>query len=504
MESGSAGPQPASPAPDQRSKFDLRPAASDDLWRIADLLAEYARRGWVRRRSLGELYRDLGSFIVAVDPDDVVIGCVAMRVHSPALMEIASLAVDESHHGQGIGRRLVEAALLRAHTRGARRVFAFTHRERLFEQLGFTPAPITEFPQKLATDYGGYALAAGPKAAMVLDLESPSGVPRPKPKRPRASSVAAGAPEAPAAPTAPTAAPEAVGPEARRPLTASPDTQRSSMSHAQAEQPEIAILGGGNLGRALAMGWTESGYCSPSAISITRRQPEKLSYFADAGFRVGADNIAAVQASEVIVLAVQPQQIGELIDEIRPAIDPERHRVVSVVSGVTIRQLRQRFESSVPIVRAMPNTAVSIRESMTCLTGDERSGRALPEAQELFEFVGRTLIVPENMMIPATALCACGVAFFLRSVRAASQGGIEIGFHPEEALLLAAQTAKGAAALVLTQGRHPESEIDQVTTPRGCTIAGLNEMEHQGFSSAMIKGILLSASKAEGLFREEE
>jgi pyrroline-5-carboxylate reductase len=105
------------------------------------------------------------------------------------------------------------------------------------------------------------------------------------------------------------------------------------------------------------------------------------------------------------------------------------------------------------------------------------------------------------MMIPATALCACGVAFFLRAVRAASQGGIEIGFHPEEALLLAAQTAKGSATLLLAEDHHPESQIDRVTTPRGCTIAGLNEMEHQGFSSAMIKGILVSAEKAARLYQ---
>ena len=103
-------------------------------------------------------------------------------------------------------------------------------------------------------------------------------------------------------------------------------------------------------------------------------------------------------------------------------------------------------------------------------------------------------------MVPATALCACGVAFFLRCVRAASQGGIEIGFHPEEALLLAAQTAKGAAALALRQDSHPEGEIDRVTTPWGCTIAGLNEMEHQGLSSAMIRGITVSAKAAEGLY----
>lgn len=103
-------------------------------------------------------------------------------------------------------------------------------------------------------------------------------------------------------------------------------------------------------------------------------------------------------------------------------------------------------------------------------------------------------------MTSATSLCAWGIAFFLRAIRAASQGGIEIGFHPEEALVLVAQTAKGAASLLLAVGSHAESEIDRVTTPRGCTIAGLSEMGHQGFSSPMIKGIKVSAEKAVRLF----
>jgi pyrroline-5-carboxylate reductase len=107
-------------------------------------------------------------------------------------------------------------------------------------------------------------------------------------------------------------------------------------------------------------------------------------------------------------------------------------------------------------------------------------------------------------MPPATALCACGIAFFLRAVRAASQGGIEIGFHPSEALTLAAQTALGAASLVLQRSEHPEREIDSVTTPRGCTISGLNEMEHQGFSSALIKGIVTSADKARSLYARRD
>ena len=152
----------------------------------------------------------------------------------------------------------------------------------------------------------------------------------------------------------------------------------------------------------------------------------------------------------------------------------------------------------------MPNTAIAIGESMTCLAGSAGQTQALDQAVAIFGACGRTLVIAEEQMVPATALCACGVAFFLRAVRAASQGGIEIGFHPSEALMMAAQTALGAAALVREHSRHPEREIDNVTTPRGCTIGGLNEMEHQGFSSAMIKGIVTSAKRAGGLYSGDE
>ena len=117
--------------------------------------------------------------------------------------------------------------------------------------------------------------------------------------------------------------------------------------------------------------------------------------------------------------------------------------------------------------------------------------------------MGQTLIIDEEQMASATALCACGVAFFLRAIRAASQGGIEIGFHSDEAFTIAAQTARGAATLLLDNDAHPEAEIDRVTTPMGATIAGLNEMEHQGFSSAMIKGITTSTEKVARLFNKD-
>jgi len=133
------------------------------------------------------------------------------------------------------------------------------------------------------------------------------------------------------------------------------------------------------------------------------------------------------------------------------------------------------------------------------LAADKKGASALSIAKEIFSEVGKAVIIDEEQMGAATALGACGIAFFLRAIRAASQGGIEIGFHADKALEIATQTAMGAAALLAESGNHPEQEIDKVTTPLGCTIAGLNRMEHDGFSSAMIKGITTSANKSCGL-----
>jgi pyrroline-5-carboxylate reductase len=265
---------------------------------------------------------------------------------------------------------------------------------------------------------------------------------------------------------------------------------------------KIAVLGGGNLGRALARGWVGAGRFEASDIRITRRQADKLQDLCEQGFRTGDDNLAAIRDADLVVLSVQPQQLDALLAQIAEGLDERRHRVISVVTGVSIAQIRKTIGARVPLVLAMPNTAVAICESMTCLAAGDESAAALAEATELFDLVGRTLVIQEEMMAPATALCACGVAFFLRCIRAASQGGIEIGFHPEEALLLASQTARGAASLSLREGSHPEGEIDRVTTPRGCTIVGLNEMEHRGLSSALIKGLIVSARAAEGLYSE--
>jgi pyrroline-5-carboxylate reductase len=262
----------------------------------------------------------------------------------------------------------------------------------------------------------------------------------------------------------------------------------------------LAILGAGNIGRAIALGLAGAGTYTPDRVILTRRRPGGLPELAERGFRVESDNLAAVRAAGWIVLAVQPSQLDGLLREIAPALDPARHVLVSVVSGATIAAIVRVCGTELPVVRAMPNTAIAVGASMTCLAANSTDARVLGRAVTLFEPVGAVAVIDEGQMVPATALCACGIAFFLRAIRAASQGGIEIGFHPEEALAMAAQTALGAARLVLERGEHPEREIDGVTTPRGCTIAGLNEMEHQGFSSALIRGIVTSSVKAGSLY----
>jgi len=266
---------------------------------------------------------------------------------------------------------------------------------------------------------------------------------------------------------------------------------------------KIAIIGAGNIGASIARGLAVAGLFKPEDIILTRRRTELLDILRAEKFTVTSDNRAAVKEAAIVMLAVGPQEIECVVREIAPALDVKRHIVISIVSGVTTAQISGWMKKKVSLVRAMTNTAISIREAMTCLSANPDSRAALAKAKEVFDALGKTLVINEELMLSATALAGCGIAFFLRAIRAASQGGTQIGFHSEEALVMAAQTARGAASLLLGRQGHPESEIDKVTTPRGCTIEGLNEMEHHGFSSAMITGIVTSNEKAAKLYKDK-
>ena len=265
----------------------------------------------------------------------------------------------------------------------------------------------------------------------------------------------------------------------------------------------MAIIGGGNLGSAIAWGLVSADIRAPEAITITRRSEPPLTCFREEGFGTTTDNAAAVRGASVVIVAVRPKQMNGVLEGIAPALDASRQVLISTATDVRIADIRAHVGDAIPVLRAMPNIGVAVGESMTCLACESTTRETAKEvATTIFSALGSTAFIAEDQMTPATALCACGIAFFLRAIRAASQGGVQVGFHADEAIRLAAQTAKGAAELILAKNAHPESLIDTVTTPLGVTIAGLNEMEHRGFSSALIRGIVESAERAQRLYED--
>ena len=255
---------------------------------------------------------------------------------------------------------------------------------------------------------------------------------------------------------------------------------------------KIAILGGGNIGIAIAKGLIRSGLFSSEDIVITRLSSQPTSDIKEMGVRVLYDNAEAIRDAHYILLAVQPRQAEKLLQGIKDHINPQKQVVISVITAFSFSEIEAIIGEEFFITRIMPNTAIAVCESMTCLAANRPADRRLTEVKEVFDKMGSTLIIEEEMMAASTILCSCGTAFMMRYIRAATQGGIQVGFHAEEAQLISAQVARGAAALLLQNGEHPEQEIDKVTTPMGLTIKGLNEMEHNGLSSAVIKGIVHS------------
>lgn len=254
---------------------------------------------------------------------------------------------------------------------------------------------------------------------------------------------------------------------------------------------KIAIIGGGNLGTAIAEGLIKSGFSQPADIVITKRNLKTLTAMAERGVKISDNNSKAVAESELIILAVKPFQVKEVLQGIKDHLTSS-HILVSVVTGIYIADIEEVIIKRIPVFRSMPNTAIAIQESMTCLSYSNASTEEVKLVHDLFCTVGKVTTIDEKLMNAATVLGACGTAYAMRYIRANIQGGIEIGFDALTASLIAAQTVKGAAELLLQKKTHPEQEIDKVTTPKGCTIAGLNEMEHQGFSSSLIKGISTS------------
>lgn len=256
----------------------------------------------------------------------------------------------------------------------------------------------------------------------------------------------------------------------------------------------IAIIGCGNLGQAIISGLLEDNYPAEKLIA-TRRKLEKINFLTEEGVQITADNLAASKAADIIIMAVKPYVIESVLAEIKTVIDPQKHLVISLATGVRIQSMLDVLgegKESTAIVRAMPNTAADVGESLTCIYAHNCDADQRAAVEGLFNAIGKSIFIDESLMEAATILGACGIAYVLRFIRAMIQGGIQVGFSAETATTIVTQTVKGAAELLIERGEHPEHEIDKVTTPKGCTIVGLNEMEHSGFSSSLIKGIVAS------------
>jgi len=264
---------------------------------------------------------------------------------------------------------------------------------------------------------------------------------------------------------------------------------------------KIAIIGTGNLGKSIAKGLITTN--AITTLYLTKRNLDEIQEFE--GYKnvvLTTNNIEAVTQSDILIFAVQPAHFEKILKNIKPHLT-ENHVLISTITGFSISKIEKQVGSEQFIIRAMPNTAIAVGKSMTCLCSNTQGEKRIKIAEAIFNRLGHSLAIPETQMQAATVVCASGIAFWMRLIRATTQAAIQLGFDAKEAQELAMYTSEGAASLLITNGEHPEQEIDRVTTPKGCTIEGLNEMEHKGLSSSLIQGMVASFNKINNIKKEQ-
>ncbi len=256
---------------------------------------------------------------------------------------------------------------------------------------------------------------------------------------------------------------------------------------------QLTIIGAGNMGSAIAQGLFKHKTAGDN-LQVVVANPgqtklDAIAPFCDATF---TDNARAAAQADIILIAVKPWLVDRVIADIRPVIDHRSPIIVSIAAGVTIQRLQEQIGRQLPTFRVIPNTAISLAESMTLVAAQDATEEQNGLISSIFGKLGKVLFVSESLMNAGTALTSCGIAYALRYIRAATEGGVEMGFQATQAREMVAQTLIGAAQLILQNNSHPEVEIDKVTTPGGITIKGLNAMEAEGFTNAVIKGLKAS------------
>ncbi len=263
---------------------------------------------------------------------------------------------------------------------------------------------------------------------------------------------------------------------------------------------KIAIIGAGNMGGAIACGLAASGEYKAGEIICANPSRGKLDALKTRYDIIATttDNVQAAKEADMVIIAVKPWLAEGVIKQVAAVIDAPGKMLVSVVADTSFAELREwiaQGECQMAFFRVIPNTAISVGESMTFIAAEGATEEQIDKVMQIFSKMGEVMLVSEKMLETGMILASCGIAFALRYIRAASEGGVELGCPASQATRIVAATLKGAAELLLQNESHPEQEIDKVTTAGGITIKGLNEMEHAGFTSAVIRGLKASAGK---------
>lgn len=260
---------------------------------------------------------------------------------------------------------------------------------------------------------------------------------------------------------------------------------------------KIAILGAGNMGGAIARALCSGSLVPSKNISISDISSAKLEELKSqcAGLNTFTSNAEAIKGAEIVILAVKPWLIETVANELKPVLDPRKLTLVSIAAGVDLEALSNFFGEGFPVFRVIPNTAIEVLQGVSTIAS-KRADKVDEELiVKIFSEMGKVYMVPESQLNAYMSLSSCGIAYAFRYIRAAMEGAVEMGIPAAQASQVVLDTLRGAVELLEKTASHPEVEIDKVTTPGGITIKGLNEMEANGFSNAVIKGLKASFIK---------
>jgi len=252
---------------------------------------------------------------------------------------------------------------------------------------------------------------------------------------------------------------------------------------------KISIIGGGNMGGAIAYGLATTNIIEPSDITVINRKQEKVEEFnyKNKKIKAVANNYDSLNTSDIIILAVKPWILQDLLSTHKNKFN-KNQIFISIASGIALKELSEWIVPDAAIFRVMPNTAIEIKESMSFVTALNANEEQKNIVDKLFSELGKVQFIEEKLFSAATAHSGCGIALAFRYIRAAMEAGVEMGIKANDAKKIIIQTIRGAADLLETNESHPEVEIDKVTTPGGITIKGINELEQAGFTAAVIRG----------------